>query len=133
MENSDLAVLLNLGRRLRFEGLTLRVRGFACMFPHKEKFEKFFCFHSQKRITPMDSAQKARRMRHLRLLWDISIPRNQTQKFIKFELNCSRYAHYAFHQNHLALALLPFHLQHHAIIIFLHFFNSFFYMNYRPS
>ena len=28
------------------------------MFHHKEKIAKFFCFHSQKRITPIDDYTK---------------------------------------------------------------------------
>ena len=58
-----------------YRGLTLCVRGFAYMFPHKGKIAKFYCFRSQKRTAPMDSTQKARRLRNLRLLMRIFHPK----------------------------------------------------------
>ena len=39
-------------------GLTIHVMGFALMFSHK-KIAKFLCFHCQKRITAIDSAQQS--------------------------------------------------------------------------
>ena len=39
----------------------LYVRGFAYMFPDKEKIAKFFCFQSQKRITATDIAEQRKK------------------------------------------------------------------------